>query len=222
MEEVTLGNWNYLLYHGKLPVGIVLVHDFRGRDHYAKSVAEQLSEKGFWVAAVDLFHGRTAERREDAAKLVQTVKADEVIPCLAQAHDLLTERIGPKGVVGTMGFCMGGGFALLGACNLPYDFCIDFYGMIQNILEVEGLKGPVLLILGSEDARVTPWAFETFLPAAIQHKVRVDVHLYPNAPHAFHRPGDDAYRPEAAKDAWAKTLAFLDGMMLPRQPHALP
>jgi carboxymethylenebutenolidase len=214
MDEIKLGDWSYLFFPGKLPVGIALIHDFRGRDQYAKSVAERLSEKGFWVAAVDLFRGRTAERREEAAGLAQSVKRDDVLGCLAQAHDLLRQRIGSKGVVGTIGFCMGGGFALLGACNLPYDFCIDFYGMIQNIAEVEGLKGPVLLMLGSEDTRVTPWALETFLPAAIHHKVRVDMHLYPNAPHAFHRPGDDAYRPEAAKDAWAKTLAFLDKMML--------
>jgi carboxymethylenebutenolidase len=214
MEEVEVGGWSYLVYEGKLPLGVVLIHDFRGRDHYPQEVAKQLAHKGFWVAAVDLFKGRTAEGRDEAMKLAHAVQRDDVIACLAQANDLLRERIGVNAVVGTMGFCMGGGYALLGACNLPFEFCVDFYGMIQNIAEVEGLKGPVLLIVGSEDERVTPWAFQTFLPAAIEHKVRVDVHLYPNAPHAFHRPGDDSYRPEAAEDAWTKTLCFLDKMLL--------
>lgn len=103
---------------------------------------------------------------------------------------------------------MGGGFALLGACNLNMSFCVDYYGSIENVEQVRGLRGPVLLILASEDERVTPWAYQHFLPAATKFQKRVDMHLYPNARHAFHRPNWEGHNPNAAKDAWEKTLGF--------------
>ena len=108
-----------------------------------------------------------------------------------------------------MGFCMGGGVALLGACSLDFDFCVDYYGSIENVEKTKGLRGPVLMMLGSEDERVTPWAFTQFLPAATKYKKRVELQLYPNAKHAFHRPNWEGHNPEAAADAWAKTLSFL-------------
>ena len=104
---------------------------------------------------------------------------------------------------------MGGSVALLGACNLGFQFCVDYYGLIENAEMVAGLKGPLVLMLASEDERVTPWAFERLLPAATRDKKRVDVHLYPNARHAFHRPNWEGHDAEAAKDAWEKTLLFL-------------
>ena len=90
-----------------------------------------------------------------------------------------------------------------------FDFCINYYGIVQNIEEVERLKCPVQLVLGSEDERVNNWAFQSFLPAAAKFKKRVDVHLYPNARHAFHRPDWEGHDQKAAKDAWENTLLFL-------------
>ena len=90
-----------------------------------------------------------------------------------------------------------------------FDFCINYYGIVQDVEEVEGLKCPVQLALGGEDERVNTWAFQSFLPAAGKHKKRVDLHLYPNVRHAFHRPNWEGHDPDAARDAWAKTLLFL-------------
>lgn len=108
-----------------------------------------------------------------------------------------------------MGFCVEGGFALIGACNLDFDFCIDYYGMTQDADDIARLNGPVLLILAGEDERINPCAYQTFLPAAMKYQKRVDLHLYPKAKHAFHRPNWEGSNPEAAKDAWSKTLQFL-------------
>ena len=101
--------------------------------------------------------------------------------------------------LGTLGFCMGGGFALLGACNnSEVSFCVDYYGQIENVDESANLKGPVLLLLGSEDPRITPWASSTFLPAATKYKKRVEVQLYPGAKHAFHNKWGANYNESAA------------------------
>jgi carboxymethylenebutenolidase len=208
ISETKVAGWNFHLYSGTSNVGIVLIHEVFGFDSYIESVGQQLSSSGFWVAAVDLYHGKYASDLEEARRIRSSLKESDVLEALNSGLGLLRARIGNGAKVGSMGFCMGGGFALLGACNLDFSFCIDYYGMVENAQQVKGLKGPVQIILASEDARITPWAYSEFLPAATRHKKRVDAHLYPNVHHAFHRPNWERHNAEAAKDAWSKTIEF--------------
>jgi dienelactone hydrolase len=69
--------------------------------------------------------------------------------------ELVRKEAGVK-KIGAMGFCMGGSFALQSSCDLGLDFCVDHYGMIENEQDASKLAGPVLMILASEDERVTP------------------------------------------------------------------
>ena len=190
-------------------MGVLLVHEIFGFDDYMDSVAARLSKTGTWVAAVDLYHGKYAANLEEGFKLRSALKEQEVLDALGSGLQLLGGKVGGKAKVGSMGFCMGGGLALLGACNLNMAFCVDYYGMMENVEQVNGVRGPIQLILASEDGRVTPWAYQQFLPAATKYKKRVDVHLYPNVQHAFHRPNWEGHNAEAAKDAWEKTVSFL-------------
>ena len=202
-------SWVSWLHPSSSKVGVVLIHEILGHDDYIETVAADLAREGFWAAAVDLYRGQHANTLEEGFKLRSSLTPEDATAAVASASKILQERIGEGTKVGSMGFCMGGGFALLGACRLPLAFCVDYYGMIENVDEVRNLTGPVQLYLGSEDPRVTPWAYEHFLPAAMRYKKRVDLQLYPNAQHAFHRPNWDRHNPEAAKDAWARTLRFL-------------
>jgi carboxymethylenebutenolidase len=201
--------WDFNVHSSTSNVGLVVVHEIFGRDEYVESVASKLAEAGFWAATVDLYRGKYAASLEEGFKLRAAVTDADVGSALGSGLQLLSGKIGSEAKVGSMGFCMGGGFALLGACKLKMDFCVDYYGSIENVELVRGLKGPVLLVLASEDERVTPWAYQQFLPAATKFKKRVDVHLYPNARHAFHRPNWEGHNADAAKDAWAKTIGFV-------------
>ena len=201
--------WDFSLHQGALNVGIVLVHELFGFDEYIETVAGDLGQEGYWVAAVDLYRGRHASTLEEGFKLRESLSEKNVLEALQSGLRLLGGKVGVEARIGSMGFCMGGGFALLGACNLDFSFCVDYYGLLQDVEQIKGANGPIQLILASDDERVTPWAFQQLLPAAVKYKKRVDLHLYPNARHAFHRPNWEAHNPAAAKDAWSKTLLFI-------------
>ncbi|MDG6946026.1 MAG: dienelactone hydrolase family protein [Nitrososphaerota archaeon] len=208
MSHATQNGWDFFLAKGKTDVGVVVIHEIFGYSPYVEDVATELAKGGFSAASIDLFRGAKADTLEAGMKLRESVTKEALREGLSAGAELLRGRSGAR-MVGSMGFCMGGGFALQAACDLGLDFCVDFYGQISDAEDVSKLKGPVLLVLGSEDARVTPWAFQQFLPAAMKHNKRVETQLYPNAKHAFHRPGWEGHNPAAAKDAWDKTLRFM-------------
>jgi carboxymethylenebutenolidase len=198
-----------LLLRGAGSVGVVLVHDITGLDAFNRSMAERLHREGFWVAAVDLFGGKTAPNLEEGMKLRAGLTKEHMVAALRAGFDRLRAEMGPAAVIGAMGFCMGGGAALQGACAVPFAFCVDYYGRIESAADVAGLHGPLLLILGSEDDRLNPWAYGELLPKLDEHKKRVRVELYPGVAHAFHREGWPPYHAASAKDAWGRAVAFI-------------
>ncbi len=190
-------------------VGVVVIHEVFGRDDYVRSVGEQLAAAGCPAAVVDLYGGAYATTLEAAFELRGKLTEQGVLEALEVGREAVARRLIPHAKVGTLGFCMGGGYALFGACRRRFDFAVDYYGRLERAGDLEGLGGPVLLLLASEDERVTPWAFAELLPTAVRLKKRFSVELYPGARHGFHRPGRDLHHPAAAAHAWQRTLAFL-------------
>jgi carboxymethylenebutenolidase len=197
------------VFGAKGSVGVVVVHEIFGRDDYVRSVGRDLAAAGFPAAVVDLYAGRYAATGEEATALRGTLSEQGVLETLEAARDAVARKLIPHAKVGTLGFGMGGGDALFGACRRRFDFAVDYYGPLERAGDLDGLGGPVLLLLASDDERVTPWAFSELLPTAARLKKRFTVELYPGARHGFHRPGRELHHPAAAADAWKRTLAFL-------------
>lgn len=190
-------------------MGIVLIHEIFGLTDYERGLAQMLAEEGYWVVTPDLYQGRAATTLEEGFRLRTTLEAGQVVSMLEEGYKLLAHEVGDGGRIGFMGFCMGGGFALLGGCEVGAGFVVDYYGMMDEVEKLKNVSGPIQLILASEDQRVTPWAYQSFMPTVVRYRKRADIHIYPYTQHAFHRPNWAGHNPEAARDAWSKTLAFL-------------
>jgi carboxymethylenebutenolidase len=110
--------------------------------------------------------------------------------------------------VGSVGFCMGGGLSALLACEEPeLRAAVVFYGSSPSAEQVGRIRCPVRGFYGHDDPGIVAGlpAFDGALgEARVDHELRV----YPNTPHAFFNDTRPSYRPEAARDAWARTLAF--------------
>ena len=108
---------------------------------------------------------------------------------------------------------MGGGFSLRAACLFPQKInaCAVFYGRIENLELLKNLHAPVLGNFGEEDKGITTWATEQFRPEMEKLGKSLDMKIYPGAPHGFHRyTTPHVYRPDAARDAFQRTLDFYD------------
>jgi carboxymethylenebutenolidase len=116
---------------------------------------------------------------------------------------------------------MGGGLSALLACEEPeLSAAVIFYGPSPGADRVAGVRCPLRGFYGQDDPRVA--AGLPAFAAALQ-SVGVDhaLSIYPDAPQAFFNDTRSGYRPEAARDAWARTRAFFAEVLGPVAPVPL-
>lgn len=133
---------------------------------------------------------------------------DRYVGDLRSAVDHL--RTGPSAgrSLGSVGFCMGGELSGNLACVEPnLSAAVIFYGPAPPDERLPGIAGPLLGLYGADDHRVTDGVplFQQKLQSLGKGFSHV---IYPDSPHAFFNDTRPSYRPEAARDAWARTLAF--------------
>jgi len=110
--------------------------------------------------------------------------------------------------VGSVGFCLGGGLSALLAGEEPkLAAAVVFYGSSPSDEQANAIGCPLRGFYGRDDPRIVAGlpAFDAALSAAgVDHELRI----YPNTGHAFFNDTRPSFRQEAARDSWARTLAF--------------
>ncbi len=196
---------------GKHP-GLVVIHEWWGLNDWVKEQTQKFAGQGYVALAVDLYRGKIAADPGTAHELMRGLPQDRAIRDMKAAFDYLESRPEVnKSKIGSVGWCMGGGYSLQLAIHEPkLAACVLNYGsMPTDAADIAKIKAPILGNFGAEDQGITPddvHAFEKAMKAA--HK-SIDVMIYDGAGHAFENPNNKrGYRPEAAADAWARMVAF--------------
>ncbi len=205
--------------------GLLLIPDVHGVSDLYRDLAGRFAEAGFVTLVLDLY------AREGAPKLAGVAEAMAFIAGLSDARILGDVRAGIEQLasaggaqrrVAIAGWCMGGQVALLSACELRgLSACVSFYGMVRYAERTERkprspldaaaeLGCPYLGIFGAEDPLI-PIEDIDDLQAELEGAGKTfEIHRYPGCGHAFMNAGRaDAYRPEAAADAFARARQFL-------------
>jgi carboxymethylenebutenolidase len=123
--------------------------------------------------------------------------------------------------IGIVGFCFGGRVAYQAACNIPdLKASVVFYGgRILQPLGGDGqspleqtskINAPVLGLFGEEDQNPTPDDVAKIEAELKKHGKTYEFHMYSGSGHGFHCDARPSYRPEAARDAWGKAVAWFD------------
>ncbi|MGD1158496.1 MAG: dienelactone hydrolase family protein [Terriglobia bacterium] len=198
---------------GKHPA-LLVIHEWWGLNDWVKEQARRLAEQGYVALAVDLYRGQVAYDPSLAHELMRGMPQDRAVRDLKAAFDYLAARQDVnKEKIGSVGWCMGGGFSLLLAVDEPrLAACVLNYGsMPTDSADIQKIHAPVLGNFGADDRGIPPSAVEAFERAMKGANKSVDVKVYPGAGHAFENPNNKlGYREVAAEDAWKRTLTFLD------------
>jgi carboxymethylenebutenolidase len=195
--------------------GVVVIQEWWGLVDHIKDVCERFADAGFFALAPDLYHGKTVAEPDEAGKEMMAMQLDQAAKDMSGAVDAVNERSAGDGV-GVVGFCMGGGLALVLAAqrNDAVKAVVPFYGAIpwQGVQpDYASITGAVLGHYAENDAWAGPEAVHK-LEQQLRESGNADVtlHIYPGTEHAFFndtRP--EVYSEDASRVAWQRTLDFL-------------
>jgi carboxymethylenebutenolidase len=193
---------------------LVVIHEWWGLNDWVKEQAQKFAEQGYMALAVDLYRGKVAYDPNLAYELSRGLPQDQAMRDLKAAFDYLASRPDVRhDKIGSVGWCMGGGFSLLLAVHEPkLAACVVNYGSLPTDKdEIQRIQAPVLGNFGADDRGIPPSAVEAFEGAMKAAQKSIDVKIYDGAGHAFENPNNKlGYREAAANDAWARTLVFLN------------
>lgn len=201
--------------------GVVIVHDAFGLSDDTRAIARRFAEKGYVALAPDLYSRGGVRKCVAGVFRALFGQSGVAIDDLLAARDFLSAHESVSGKVGIVGFCMGGGFALL-LSPKGFDASAPFYGITPKKIE-ETLDGacPIVASYGKNDPTLIGAGkkVEKVLAAkGIAH----DVKTYPGASHAFANavPSGPAgvfvkitgmgWRGEQAEDAFGRVFSFFD------------
>jgi carboxymethylenebutenolidase len=192
---------------------VIVIHEWWGLDDWVKDQARALAKEGYVALAVDLYHGKVTKNQEEAHQLMSGLPEDRAIRDLKATYAYLQSRADvKKDRIGVIGWCMGGKYALeLATLEPGLKAVVAYYGAPPtDPAKIARIKAPVLGNYGAEDKGPSPEQVKAFEAEMKKLGKTVDIKLYPGAGHAFANPNNPwgGYRPEAAKDAWQRTIAF--------------
>lgn len=195
---------------GEAAPGVIVIQEWWGLNEHIKDVTRRLAREGFVALAPDLYHGVVVSEPDEARKLVMELDMAAAIEEIRNAIDYLQAQNFVSGTkVGVVGFCMGGRLSLQTARAEPdLGAVVAFYGSPLTPEEVTDVTAPVLGLYGSEDGGIPVSSVRAMEDALKQAGIDTEIQVYEGAGHAFFNDTRQSYHPEAAADAWQRTLAW--------------
>lgn len=196
---------------GKHPA-IVVIQEWWGLNDWIRENTARFAKQGYVALAVDLYRGRTATDAGEAHELMRGLPEDRAIADLQAGVTFLTARTDVDADrIGSVGWCMGGGYSLALATAEPrLRAAVINYGRLVTAPEkIEAVRPALLGNFGGADRGIPAddvRAFEQKLKAA--HK-EADIKVFDGKGHGFMNPNNkDGYDAAAASEAWSRIDVF--------------
>jgi len=204
---------------------VLVVQEIFGVHEHIKDVCRRLAKVGYYAIAPELYarQGNPAgisDIQELLKTIVSKVPDAEVMSDL-DATVAFAKASGKADTakLAITGFCWGGGIVWrYGAHNSALKAAVAWYGPLDRpptelqpkspINLVGDLKAPVLGLYGGADTGIPVESVERMRAACQEAHKTCDLVIYPDAPHGFNADYRPSYRADAAKDGWAKMLAW--------------
>lgn len=207
--------------------GVIVIHDALGMSPDLRRQCDWLAGEGYLAAAPDLFDGRTLFGC--LFKVLREIKKREgaLFRKVEAVQQYLLTHPDSNGKVGVIGFCFGGGFAVILSAGYGFDAASVNYGGLPDDAETLLEKAcPIVASYGALDRNLkgaAPRLDDILTRQGIDH----DVKEYRQTDHAFmneHDPGEipvfikvfsfvfggGAYHAESARDSRRRIIAFFD------------
>ena len=197
--------------------GVVVLHEVFGLTDDVRKQADRFADNGYLALAPDLFGWGNTARCLVASFRTMLSGQGRIFDDVDGARTFLADRDDCTGRVGVIGFCFGGGLALLTA-STGFAASAPNYGQVPKD-PLRRLAGscPTVASYGAKD-RPLKGAADKLQSTLTELGVENDVKEYPTAKHGFlykhtgktswTEPLMVAYDDAAANDAWQRIFGF--------------
>jgi len=199
---------------GKGPFpALIVIHEWWGLNDWVKDQASKLADQGYTALAIDLYRGKVATTPDEAHQIMRGVPEDRAKRDLHAAFEYLSSQPNVrKERIGSIGWCMGGGYALDLALQEPTlaATVINYGHLATDPDALKKINAPIVGLFGAQDKGITPEDVQKFEQSMKQMGKKIEVKEYDDAGHAFENPNNkQGYREADAQDAWKRTVDFL-------------
>ncbi len=208
---------------GNFPV-ILVVQEIFGVHEHIRDICRRLAKLGYQAVAPELYARQGDPRQYTAipdilAKVVAKVPDAQVLADLDACAAWAGTNGGDTARLGVTGFCWGGRITWLYAAHNPkVKAGVAWYGRLTSPVSemtpkhpldlAADLKGPVLGLYGGQDQGIPQDSVEKMRKALAETSNPASkassIHVYADAPHAFHADYRPSYRKDAAEDGWRR------------------
>ena len=191
---------------------LVVIHEWWGENDWVKGKARAFAEQGYVALAVDLYRGKVALDPDTAHQLMRGMPEDRALRDLQAAFAYLAARPDVDAArIGSIGWCMGGGYSLALALGQPkLAAAVIYYGRLATDEQaIAKIKAPLLGNFGADDQGIPPASVDAFAKSARKAGVSVDFKVFPGCGHGFASANVPPQCAGAAAEANARTDAFL-------------
>jgi carboxymethylenebutenolidase len=196
--------------------GVIVIQEWWGIVPHIENILTRLAGEGFVALAIDHYRGVATTEPDEASKLMMGLHIADVATDFSTAGEWLSEcpEVASP-AIGVIGFCMGGGLALLAptVCE-QISTAIAFYPVMpwpDYDPDWAAYAGKSALIHKAEsDERAHGRLIAEYVSAISSQGGNATVIDYPGSVHAFfndERP--EVFQADNAAIAWSSTLAFL-------------
>jgi carboxymethylenebutenolidase len=203
---------------------IVVVPEWWGVNDWVREQTDRLAKQGYVALAVDLYRGRTATTPDEAHELMRALPEDRAVADLKAAFAYLASRKDVDATrIGTIGWCIGGGYSLALATNEPRlaAAVINYGRLVTDPATIAKIKAPILGNFGGLDRGIAVADINTFEAALKSAGKAADIKIYPDAGHGFMNPTNkEGFKAESAADAQQRIDRFLASSLRANIPNS--
>ena len=196
---------------GKHP-GIIVIQEWWGLNDWIRENTARFAQQGYVSLAVDLYRGRATTDPGEAHELMRGLPEDRALADLKAGLTFLSSRADVDADrIGSVGWCMGGGYSLALATTEPRlrAAVINYGRLVTAPSKIEAVRAAVLGNFAGEDRGIAVEDVRTFESQLKAAKKDADIKVFDGKGHGFMNPNNkQGYDATASADAWSRIDAF--------------